>query len=176
VAENAYSVSATGSTGWSGPSAHRNTWTHDPNACMKAGVRKTLLWVFALWAAVVLALLSPRFVAVHRETRKVERKFTEYVGALVSQHFDEAYAECGTAFRSAMTYDRFVSMYKSLQGEYGALRSAKRTAYDVRGSGTPMYWRAVIDADLVYEKKTLRFEFVFHKEGDRWVLFGAEQL
>jgi hypothetical protein len=75
-----------------------------------------------------------------------------------------------------MPYDQFVRMYKSLQEEYGPLKSAKRVAYEIHGSGTPVYWRAVIDADLVYEKRSLRFKFVFHKEGDRWVLFGAEQL
>ncbi len=39
-----------------------------------------------------------------------------------------------------------------------------------------MYWKAVIDADMQYERKTLRFQFVFHKESGRWMLYGYEQL
>jgi hypothetical protein len=37
------------------------------------------------------------------------------------------------------------------------------------------FFGPVIDADLVYEKKNVPFEFVFHKEHDSWVLFGAKQ-
>ncbi len=137
--------------------------------------RKILLLLFGLWVVLMLAL-SPQFLAVHRETKGVERTFSQYTDSLVKQRFDEAYMQCGTEFRDAMPYDQFASMYRSLQGEYGPLKSTKRIAYQVHGSGMPMLWRAVVDADLVYEKKSLRFEFVFHKEGDRWVLFGAEQI
>jgi hypothetical protein len=143
---------------------------------MKAKARKVLLWALAVWFAAAMVALSPKFVALHRQTRSLERTFTEYTGSLVGQRFDEAYEQCGTDFRRAMPYDQFVRLYKSLQDQYGPLKSAKRVAYEVHGRGSPMFWRGVIDADFAYEKKTLRFEFVFHKEGDRWVLFGAEQL
>ena len=118
----------------------------------------------------------PQFVAAHRETRDFKRVFAAYTDSLVNQRLDDAYRQCGSDFRRAMPYDQFVSLYESMQKENGPLKSIKRGAYEVHGSGTPMFWRAVTDADLIYEKKSVRFEFVFHKEGDRWVLFGAEQL
>jgi hypothetical protein len=142
---------------------------------MKTRNRNILLCVVGIWVIAMLAL-SPHIVAVHRETGDVKRVFAEYTDSLVNQRLDDAYKQCGSDFRSAMTYDQFVSLYESMQKDNGPLKSIKRRAYEVRGSGTPMFWRAVIDADLIYEKKSVRFEFVFHKEGDRWVLFGAEQL
>jgi hypothetical protein len=142
---------------------------------MKSRTQKILLWVFGAWVVLMLAL-SPLFLAAHRETEELKRTFAEYTDSLVRQDFGKAYAYCGSDFHSAMSYDQFADMYKSLQGEYGPLKSAKIAAYEVHGRGTPMSWRATVDADLVYEKKSLRFEFVFHKEGDRWVLFGSEQL
>lgn len=75
-----------------------------------------------------------------------------------------------------MPYDRFVKLYQDLEQQYGNLNGVTRRAFDVEGRGNPMYWRAVIDADFVYQKKTLRFEFVFHKEGDRWAILGSKQL
>ncbi len=142
---------------------------------MKTRNRNILLCAVGIWAIVML-VLSPQFVAAHRETRDVKRVFAEYTDSLVNDRLDDAYRQCGSDFRSAMSYDQFVSLYESMQRENGPLKSIKRGAYEVRGSGTPMLWRAVIDADLIYEKKIVRFEFVFHKEGDRWILFGAEQL
>jgi len=142
---------------------------------MKTRIRIILLLVLSVWAVAMLAL-SPRFVAAHRETKGVEQTFAEYTNSLVSQRFDDAYRQCGSDFRSAMPYQQFVNLYQSLQMEYGPLKSARRSAYEVHGSVSPAVWRAVVDADLVYERKTISFEFVFHKEGGRWVLFGAEQL
>jgi hypothetical protein len=46
----------------------------------------------------------------------------------------------------------------------------------VQGKGHPIFWRAVIDADLKYEKRTVRFRFVFDKEDGHWVLYGFERL
>jgi len=137
--------------------------------------RYILLIVLFAWAVAMLAL-SPWFIALHHETKAVEQTVAVYTNSLVNQHFDDAYKQCGSDFRAAMPYPQFLNFYQSLQTEYGPLKAARRSGYEVHGSGSPMFWRGVIDADLSYEKKTLRFEFVFHKEGDRWVLFGAEQL
>jgi hypothetical protein len=142
---------------------------------MKTRSRSILLWLVGIWVIVMLAL-SPQFLAAHRETKDVERAFSNYTDSLVNQRFDDAYRQCGTDFRAAMSYDQFVGVYESLQKENGPLKSVRRVAYEVHGSGTPTLWRAAIDADLMYEKKNIRFAFVFHKEGDRWVLFGTEQL
>jgi len=142
---------------------------------MKLTARKIILICLILWGTVMLCL-SPRFLAIHRESKSVDRTFDQYTSSLVGQRFEVAYQLCGTQFRSAMPYDRFIHVYESLQEEYGPLKSVKRVAYEVRGSGKPLYWRAVVDADFAYEKKTIRFELVFHKEADRWVLFGTEQL
>jgi hypothetical protein len=75
-----------------------------------------------------------------------------------------------------VTYDEFVRMYESMQVDYGRLNSAKRVAYVVHSIGTPANWTATIKADLLYEKQNVSFAFTFHKEGVRWVLFGAQQL
>ena len=122
-----------------------------------------------------MLVLSPRFIAARRESKNLDRTFSEYTDALVGQRYDDAYERCRSDFRSAMSYDQFVALYQSLQQEFGPLKSARRMASEVHASGTPILWRAVIDADLVYEKKNVPFEFIFHKEHDSWVLFGTEQ-
>jgi hypothetical protein len=123
-----------------------------------------------------MVVLSPQFVAAHRETKSVLQVFDRYSASLTRQRFEEAYEYCGADFRNAMSYNQFVSLHQSLQAEFGSLRSVQRSAYDVHGSGTPTYWRAVINADFVYDRKTLKFQYVFRKEKNRWVLFGSEQL
>jgi len=133
------------------------------------------LWILGgIWIA-AMAALSPQFVAAHRETKNVLQAFDQYSFALVNQRFDEAYEHCGADFRNALPFDQFVSIQKSLEAQLGHLRSAKRTSYDVRGKGTPISWSAVVDAKILYEKKSLRFKFLFHKEGDRWIIYGYEQ-
>jgi hypothetical protein len=137
---------------------------------------KYVLWgLVGIWLVAMLALL-PKFVDLHREKSAVLQEFSEYGASLVSQHFEQAYQYCGSAFREAMPYDQFVKLHRDLQEQYGPLTAVARQTYSVHGGGTPMYWKAVIDADFVYQRKTLRFEFVLHKEGERWVIFGAEQL
>jgi len=142
---------------------------------MKKGYRYGLYVLAGIWV-VAMAALSPQFVAAHRETRDVLQAFDQYSSELVNQQFAEAYQHCGADFRTAMPFDQFVTLQKSLETQLGHLRSTKRTAYEVHGKGTPMSWRAVIDADMLYENKSLRFEFVFHKEGGRWIIYGYEQL
>lgn len=142
---------------------------------MKKQYKYGLYVLGGIWIA-TMAVLSPQFVAAHRETRAVLQAFDQYSSALATQQFDEAYQHCGADFRNAMPFDQFVIFQKSLESQLGQLKSAKRTAYKVHGNGTPISWRAVIDADMLYEKKPLRFEFVFHKEGGRWVIYGYQQL
>jgi len=142
---------------------------------MKRGYKIGLWIVGAVWVIAMIALL-PRFISLHEETRSAKRVFNEYRAALVRQDLDGAYQLCGTDFQKAMPHDEFVELQQNLQNQYGKLKSVSQKAFEVRGSGDPMYWRAVVDGDFVYERKTLRFEFVLHKEGERWVVFGAEQL
>src|SRR5439155_13589630 len=127
---------------------------------MKNSYKYGMYALGGIWAVVMIAL-SPQFVAAHRETKNVLQGFDQYSAALVNQQFDEAFTHCGTDFRNAMPFDHFVGIQKSLQAQLGLLKSTRRTSYNVHGKGTPMLWRAVIDADMRYEKKTLRFEFVF---------------
>lgn len=137
---------------------------------------KYALWTAGgIWAVAMIAL-SPQFVAARHETKSALAAFDAYSSSLVNQRFDEAYLSCGADFRNAIPYDQFVSLQQSLRERFGPLKSVHRSSYHIHGGGTPMEWTAAIDSDLVYEKKSLRFRFVFHKEGERWVLFGSEQL
>jgi hypothetical protein len=143
---------------------------------VKVNTRKVLLIALAVWFASIVVVLSPMLVKTCREMQSFKHTFDEYADSLVSQHFDESYRHCGIDFCRAMSYDQFVRFYKSLKEQFGPLKSIKRVGYEVHGRGTPMFWRGVLDADFYYEKKTLRFEFVFHKQSDRWVLFEINQL
>lgn len=138
---------------------------------------KIVLWaILGVWVVAMLTLLLPMLVTGHREKSAVLQEFSEYAALLVDRHFEQAYQYCGSDFRKAMPYDEFIKLYNNLEDQNGRLKAITRQAYEVHGKGTPMYWSAVIDADFVYDKKTLRFEFVFHKEESRWVVFGFEQL
>jgi|SRR5271156_970007 hypothetical protein len=135
-----------------------------------------VLWVIGgLWITAMIAL-APDFVALHRKTRDVERVFSDFGTALQSRQFDQAYLLCDSDFRRAMPYDKFVAVQQSLEADHGALKFAKQVGYKVDGKGDPIHWKAVIDADLGYEKKTLRFEFMFHEEDGKWVLYGYQEM
>ena len=134
------------------------------------------VWV-SMWVGRALVTgLIPGLVEGHRESISFERTFNQFSGALVRKQYDEAYGQCGTDFHHAMTYDQFVQYYSSLEKQYGPLKSYKTASSHATGQGTPTVWRGVMDAEFVYEKKTLGFEFVLYKEGDRWVLVSIEQL
>jgi hypothetical protein len=140
---------------------------------MTARRRNILLCVLGVWLVVML-VLSPQFITAHRATKDVERVFAEYTDSLVNKRFDDVYRQCGRDFQTALSYDEFVRVYELMEEENGPLKSIRRVGYKIHGNGTPTIWRAVIDADLIYEKKSVRFAFC--KEGERSVLFGAEQL
>lgn len=128
-----------------------------------------------VWLVGVI-ILSPKFIEAHRQSRDLQHVFTVYAMSVLNHNYEQAYGFCSGDFRDAMPFDRFVDLQKHMEQQYGVLRSFKRRAYEVHGKGNPQYWRGVLDADFVYENKTLKFEFVFHKESDRWVIFGYEQL
>lgn len=136
---------------------------------------KILLWVvIGIWAIAMSTLVAPMLVRGYYEKNAVLAQFSEYSASLVNRHFDLAYQHCGSEFRKAMSYDQFVKLYGDLERQYGTLKTVTQQGYEVHGTGSPVYWTAVIDADFVYEKKTLRFEFALHKSGNGWVIFGFQ--
>jgi hypothetical protein len=135
---------------------------------------------YALWALgsiwVVTTLIAiPKLLTLHQETLTVKQLFDEYSAALVRQQFDVAYRYCGAEFREATPYDRFVDVQRDLEAHYGHLKAVKRKTYNVDGKGNPTYWKASMDADLLYERESVKFKFVFDKEDDHWVLYGFER-
>jgi hypothetical protein len=138
---------------------------------------KILIWVaLGIWVIALIMALSPKIMKLHREKENAEKTFAAFSGNLVNQRYQDAYGLSGSDFRQAASFDEFVEQQKKYRDEFGSLTSVHQAASDVEGKGTPMFWRAVIDADLVFEKKTVRFEFVFRQEGGRWVLFGYQQM
>lgn len=142
---------------------------------MKSGRKKIVLWILVAWVVLMLAL-SPQFIAAHRENQKLESTFEEFVGFLEKQQFEMAYQQCGTDFRKTTSFDQFAAFYKNLNEQYGKLDSANHTSYEMHASGNPFDWRAIVTAEFDYANKDVKFRFSFHKQDDRWVLFGTEQL
>ena len=142
---------------------------------MNRGVKHTLWGILGVWVILMIAF-SPKLIEAHREVTDAQQLFTGYATSLLNHRYEEAYSFCGSEFRNAMPYDRFAKLQMDLEEQYGILKSFKRVGCEVHGKGNPLYWRGVVDGDFVYEKKTLRFEFVFHKDADRWVIYGYEQL
>ncbi|MGH9727204.1 MAG: hypothetical protein ACRD33_06645 [Candidatus Acidiferrales bacterium] len=142
---------------------------------MKRRYKITLWTLGGVWVIAMLAL-TPRFISAHRETDKLQHVFDEYSIALVNHNFAEAYQFCGSDFRRSLSYDQFVAMQEALEKQHGKLKSISLATRDVEGRGTPPYWTAVIHADFVYEGKSLRFEYVFHQEDGRWLIYGGEKL
>ncbi len=142
---------------------------------MKAKIGKVLLGGLVLLVVHRMVEMVPRFKESYREERNLEQTFDQYTISLVSHHYEEAYAICGNDFHQATPYDKFVSITKSLEDQYGPLKSAKCVGFEMHGRGTPTIWTAVIDANFVYAKQTLKFKFSVNYEGDRWFLYGFEQ-
>ncbi len=143
-------------------------------AMVNKNVKYFLLTLAVLWVS-SMAVFTPSFVAAHRETKTALQTFDDYAAAMTHQQIAEAYDLCGPEFRSSLPYDQFLALQDSLQRSFGPLKSIKRFSYKIHASGEPAFWAARINADLVYEKKSLQFTFEFHKEGNHWILFGADQ-
>ena len=141
---------------------------------MKVRTRRILLIAGGLWL-ILMAYSYPNLREGFREKKSLERTFDHYADALVQKRYDEAYAQCGSEYRHVMDYEPFVVGYRSLEQQYGPLKSYKRDGFYFRGEGTPAIWKAAIVARFFYEKKTVTFDFVLHKEGDRWVFFRIDQ-
>ena len=142
---------------------------------MKRRYKYPLLILGGLWIVAVLAM-TPRLVRVYRETKIALQDVSDYSDHVVGRQYDQAYRYSSSGFRAALSYDQFVTLYQRLERQYGTLKSVARQGYEVHGFGDPMVWKAVVDEDFVYEKKTLRFEFVLHKEDGHWAIFSVEQL
>ncbi|MGB6820635.1 MAG: hypothetical protein WBE21_01050 [Candidatus Acidiferrales bacterium] len=142
---------------------------------MKRRYKYLLLGLGGIWVVAML-FLTPKFIRLHSETNEVLGAVSDYSNNLVAQQYARAYQYSSNAFRAALPYDKFVQLYQDLQARYGALTAVKRQACEVNGRGAPLVWKAIIDEDFVYEKRTIRFEFVLHKEDGRWVVFSAEEL
>jgi hypothetical protein len=137
---------------------------------------KTAIWVIgAVWLIAMLALI-PRFVSVHRDTQKVEETFADYGSALVNHRFEDAYRLCDSSFRNATPYDKFVDINENLESQYGRLESVNRQGLEVRCGGDTFACTAIINSELIFQNKTLKYKFVLHKEDGRWTLFGGEEL
>jgi hypothetical protein len=128
-----------------------------------------------IWLAAMIAL-SPRFLAVEREKKNVERAFTDYSSAVISHDFGAAYQQCGSEFREAMPYDVFVKQQQTLESKYGGIRSFKEIGYKVTSSGDPAEWRGIITADLTFENGNAKLLLEFHRENGTWVVFGYKQI
>lgn len=134
-----------------------------------------VLILIVAWVGIVIAL-APRFRGVQREKIDAERVFTNYFSAVVKHDFVVAYQQCGSEFRQAMPYDDFVSQQESLESKYGSLQNYKELGYNVTSHDDLTEWRAVILADLIFQKGTARFELEFRKENGAWMLFGFKQI
>lgn len=142
---------------------------------MKSRTRNILISIFTIWCVAMLAL-SPLFVAAHREKKEVQKAYSYYAESILTGHYNAAYEECDSDFQRTISYGDFVNLYQSLEQEYGPLERTNGVTYEVNGRGKPTDWKASIDADFVYQKRSLRFQLVFHKEGNSWLLFSLVQL
>jgi hypothetical protein len=143
---------------------------------MRRRYKYPLLAIVGAWGLVLAVILIRMMAREYVEGREVLYDVSDYSNGLVSQQYDQAYRYAGEGFRAALPYDKFVTLYRGLQKQYGTLKAVTPQGYEIHGSGNLMMWRAVVERDFVYEKKTLRFEFVLHKESGHWVIFSAEEL
>lgn len=140
-------------------------------------IHKTLLWVTLVALICILVIVSsPLAIQSRLETSGLLGDFSEFANSVVTHNYDQAYRMGGSDFREALTHDEFVAEQKDLEEKYGRIKTITRQTYDVKGSGTPTFWRGDIEADFVYERESIRVEIVFHQENGRWVIFGMKQL
>jgi hypothetical protein len=141
---------------------------------MKVKTRWWLTIAGGLWL-ILFVYSYPKLREASKEKSNLERTFDHYADAVVHGNYDEAYAQWGSDLQHAMDYQRFVAGYKSLDQQYGPLKSYKRESYHAVGNGTPIKWTADVVARFFYEKKTVTFDFGLYKERDRWMFFRVEQ-
>jgi hypothetical protein len=137
---------------------------------------KILLWaVGGVWLTLLVIILSPMAVRLHRETKIARQTFEAFGDSLVRQDFPRAYELCGADFQAAVPYEQFVTIQNDLQKQNGTLRSVQETGYNVTGEGKPVHWKADVGADFVYPDRIIRFQVELHLENDRWVVFGYQR-
>ncbi len=143
---------------------------------LKRRYKKILLGVLGAWALISLVATAPGMIELWRQKKVVERAFSGYAAALVNEKFEEAYGYCGKDFREATPFEAFVSQQRALRSKFGTLKLVKQEGIEVSGRGSPTRWRAVINAGLEYETKTLGFTYEFRFEDGHWTLLGYKQM
>jgi len=141
-------------------------------------VKRHWKWLLVVLVAVMLAALAyaiPQFLRLSREAREVDRAFAGYGTALVGQRYADAYRFGGHEFADALSYDQFVQQQRELEQHFGRLKSVQSVGYHISGKGNPYLWSAVIAADFVFEKRTVRFDVALQKENGQWVLYGYKE-
>ena len=140
---------------------------------MTAKTRVTIWILAAVWLA-GLAMLAPKFLSISRDTKRVERIFADYGAALVAHHFENAYQLCSPDFQAATSYEQFVNWQDNMETRYGRLKSVERQALKVHCDNAGC--TATISASLKYENGTVQYKYALHKDGDRWSIFGGQEL
>lgn len=102
--------------------------------------------------------------------------FDGYSHALVSGDYTRAYQFCGEAFKRSSSFEVFTGKQVELQSRFGRLKAIENKGTYVHGKGSPMEWRAVIEASQLYERGDLRSVCEFHLEDSSWKLFGCKQV
>src|SRR5277367_7174215 len=117
---------------------------------MKRKLRIGLCLLVAAWIVLLLVLL-PRFIEAHKENAALTEIFSRFSNAPMNRDYPMAYEECSPEFREADSYENFVKQLTGLADWHGHLKDVKRDGYHIVGGGTPLRWKANIDASFAYD-------------------------
>ena len=135
-----------------------------------------LITAFVICTATIFAITAPSMVKAWRQKQALQLSFASYTNALVHSDFRKAYEFGGSDFRSALSYEEFVQQQMHLIKTFGNLSSIDVQHLSVEGRGSPLRWRAQVEANQRYSSETISILYEFKYEDGRWVLYGYKQI
>jgi hypothetical protein len=124
---------------------------------------------------VAMLTLMPKFVALRHQTNEMSNTFQKFADLLTKGEFESAYEYCSADFRSATSLADFEATQRGFEAKNGKLVAVKNDGEHVKGDGNPIVWVGSVEAKFRYENGSITMDCVFHKENNRWRIFGMRR-
>jgi hypothetical protein len=133
-----------------------------------------LLTLAGVWL-VAMATLVPKFAALRQQTTELSNTFQEFGDLLTKGEFASAYEYCSGDFRRATSLADFEATQRALEAKNGRLLTVNNDGQHVKGEGSPIAWVGSVEAKFRYENGNITMDCIFHKENNKWRIFGMRQ-
>jgi hypothetical protein len=136
--------------------------------------RKNLYIATAIGASlIVLTWIAVEARLFKGEIEQVMTALNIYTDTLIQHDYESAYQITSPTFREAVSYSALVAEQAKLNEEFGALKNAKQTDWDIDSINDAK--SAIVKVNLQFERGSSDFQFSLHKEDGIWRVFSYKE-